>query len=295
MMKEEDFESGVNLFEKALQIDPDYALGYVGLAWAFQHKAISGNRKAFEKVIQNAEKSYQLNPQLAETNMVKAGSYSFQSQPDKAFLYYKEAYLINPNISELNFSIGVFFYNLGLTHQAKKYSLQAVELDPLYVFPLVSTAGILSSLGKFEEAEVYFKKAQELDPKNVWLNHHYFLLLLKKRELTKAKKHLKTLKNMGYEQKKINRYQAMLFALQGENETALSLYRKKGWTLLIIYSSLGMKDEALKLLEEGYEDSYLNLNISPFFDKLRDDPRFQKIISEAEKTYKERLKKYEDL
>ena len=49
----------------------------------------------------------------------------------------------------------------------------------------------------------------------------------------------------------------------------------------VMYAHLGDKDQAFALLEKSYEEHegliYL-LNVSPSFDPLRDDPRFQDLL-----------------
>jgi hypothetical protein len=63
-----------------------------------------------------------------------------------------------------------------------------------------------------------------------------------------------------------------------------------------------MKEEALDLLgkrnfdEDGFTPySYPALISNPFYENIRSDPRFQKIVGEQKKVYDERLGKYGDL
>ena len=92
------------------------------------------------------------------------------------------------------------------------------------------------------------------------------------------------------------RQKAILLAARGEKKKALAL----GVESSQVYSLLGMKDNAIKILqkllkrnEDAYE--YLYLRNNPHYDNLRDDPRFQKIVENSKKIYEERLKKYGDL
>ena len=63
-----------------------------------------------------------------------------------------------------------------------------------------------------------------------------------------------------------------------------------------------MKDEALEHLNKEIRKSvpypyifYFDLLNNPFYDNLRDDLRFEKIIKKEKKLYEEYLKKYSDL
>jgi serine/threonine-protein kinase len=49
----------------------------------------------------------------------------------------------------------------------------------------------------------------------------------------------------------------------------------------IIYAYLGDKDQAMRWLEEGYEEHEFlmtTLNVTPEWDPLRDDPRFHDLL-----------------
>ena len=50
----------------------------------------------------------------------------------------------------------------------------------------------------------------------------------------------------------------------------------------IVYAGLGKQDEALDWLKKGYQErvAVMNrLNIEPYFDSLRSDPRFADLVS----------------
>ena len=90
---------------------------------------------------------------------------------------------------------------------------------------------------------------------------------------------------------------ALLCAAKGKKEKALSL-RKNG----PVYSLLGMKEEALKYLNnqtkkgnEHFQYSYLLLRNSPFYDNLRDNAQFKEILMKQKENYEEKLKEYGDL
>ncbi len=85
-----------------------------------------------------------------------------------------------------------------------------------------------------------------------------------------------------------------MYAGKGDKDKALAL-SKNG----IIYSLLGMKDEALQYITnevkkdyEHFQYTYLSLETSPFYVSLRGDARFQDIVKKQKKKYEERLKKF---
>ena len=51
-----------------------------------------------------------------------------------------------------------------------------------------------------------------------------------------------------------------------------------------IYSTLSEKDEAFRWLEKTYQDrvsTMVQLNVDPFMDNIRSDPRFKEYLKKA--------------
>ncbi len=87
---------------------------------------------------------------------------------------------------------------------------------------------------------------------------------------------------------------ALLLAAKGKKEEALALHKNSE-----VYALLSMKDEAIEHLNREirgevsvpYAYYYFLLN-NPFYDNLRSDPRFKKIVKREKKLYDSELKKY---
>ena len=67
-----------------------------------------------------------------------------------------------------------------------------------------------------------------------------------------------------------------------------------------VYSLLGMKDEAIMYIKKEIGKRrrpylfYHNLQNNHFYNSLRDDARFEKIVAEEKRLYEEHLAKYSD-
>lgn len=92
----------------------------------------------------------------------------------------------------------------------------------------------------------------------------------------------------------IKKYRAILYAANGERELSLSFDKN-----IEVLALLGMKDEAIKLLDEEILKReiipyiyYFDLLNNPFYDNLRDDTRFKGIVQREKTLYEEHLKKY---
>jgi hypothetical protein len=102
--------------------------------------------------------------------------------------------------------------------------------------------------------------------------------------------------------------QALLCAARGEKDKALELISGKEAMNVVTtgtYIFLGMKDEAIRTIEEGIERgfevqrqylfAYPLLNKNPIFKTLKSEPRFQEILHREKAKYKEKLKKFAPL
>ncbi len=293
--KQDDFKAAIKLLKKAVECDPNYVLAYTGLVWAYQHHyQITGNRRDLAVVIQNIEKAYDLDPSLVDTNAAIGWVHLLKGEYDKAYQHFKKALEIGPNTPQLNHIIGLFYRNFGLLHQAIDYASKNIEVDPFFLPSHSLLARCLIYSGKFREAEVKIIEALEIEPENFWSFQDYSLLYMMLRKAEKAEKYLNDAGKINPGYPGIQFYKALLLALKGEKKKAL-LLKKNG----IIYSLLGMKEEAIKYIQrvirkgnEHFQYSYLPLVHSIFYDGLRDDARFEDIVKSQKLKYDERVKKY---
>jgi len=296
--REKDFESAVKIFNKAVEIDPEYPWAYTGLAWIYQHhNQITDSKKYLPLVIKNQKKAYELDPNLADSNAAMAWTYYLSRDYAQSYHYYKRALEIDPNRGILNYLVGLFYQTIGLIHQAISFLSRAVELDPFYLVAHSYRSKLLIYLKEFKKAENSIEKAMEFEPDNFWSLVDKCLLYIMEEKIDEAEKLLGRVEKINPGYSIIPYYKSIIFALKGDKNRALAL-KKNG----LIYALLNMKDKAIKYIEdqankdyEHYQYSYLLLKNSPFYDNLRDDARFEEIVRKQKHKYEERLKKFGDL
>ena len=297
---EEDFTSGVEMFQKAIALDSTYALAYFGLMWAYEHHYQATHDLQDQKQAERfAENAWRLDPNSALTN---AGMgylwYEYRQNHDKAFECFKKALEINPNLGEVNFMAGMCYLYLGLYEKGINYLMKCTELDPAYFWGPYKLACCYMRSGQFEKALSYFDKYFQLAPIDpLILPGQYTSLNIIMRRYDKAEETLRKGEKFNPDAGWIKRYRAVMFADKGEKEKALALYRNSE-----VYALLGMNAEAIKCLQEEIRGSmvwpytfYQDLVNIRYYDKLRGDPRFVQIVAREKEIYEDALRRYGNL
>src|SRR5207302_8588309 len=130
--------SAIHYYEQALQVDPNFALAYCGLAdtYGWAGGQMMAGREAWAKEMELAEKALALDPNLAEAHL----------------------------------AMGTALFSMLGPHASEKELDRAVELNPNLVLAYDQYGWTFSEMGRFDEAIAAEKKALELDPLSTFLN-----------------------------------------------------------------------------------------------------------------------------
>lgn len=296
--KEEDFEHALVLANKAVELDPDSALGYIGLSYLYEnHFLLTNDVDDVEKEKAYIDKAYELNPGISEVNAALGLMRVREGKYDEAFSYIKAAVEINPNAFDSLHIAGMFYQFIGLFRRSAEYYSKALEFDPLNYLTLMNRGGTLFRTGDFEQALKDIEKSDRIMPDNTYNLDTMALILVLMKEYGRAEGVLKRLESLP---RGISFYSSLTGALYyaGIGKKAMALETERSGVVLAF---LGMKDEALERIEEAIRDntgfyrafySYLPLERLDVYDSLRDDPRFQKIVKKEKEKYEQKQKKY---
>ena len=295
--REEDFKAGVDMFNRAIAIDPNYAMAYMGLSWAYEHRFQVFGDERDSREAQKASSIFQrLAPDSALSNALQGYMcYEYKRDFDKAFAYLRKALAINANTAEVNFLVGMCYMYAGLYEAGSYYLTRAVALDPNYIWAPYKLACSQMWEGEFEEAARNFEKYFALTPIEplIWPGRYVALNIWLKR-YGKADEILARGAARTPNAEWVRKYKAILLAEKGEREKALALYRNSE-----VYALLGMADEAFRELHKEIRGTeaipyiyYSYLQHNPFYDNLRSDPRFYDLLARERKLHEEYMSKY---
>jgi TolB-like protein len=129
-----DIRKAIEQFQQAIERDPNYALGYVGLADSYSTLQLYGGVPADEtlpKARAAADRALQLDDSLAEAHTSSAVIYKNQWHWAEAEAEYKRAISLNPNYATAHQWFGFYYLAKRQFDDALREAKRAQDLDPL--------------------------------------------------------------------------------------------------------------------------------------------------------------------
>jgi tetratricopeptide (TPR) repeat protein len=280
-------------FQKAVEKDPAYALGYAGLADAYllQQEYGSGtSNETLSNARAYAQKALEIDPSLGEAHATLGLAAHYAYQWAEAESHFKKAIEMNPRHATAYQWYAATFRDRGRYPESLEIVLKARELDPLSGIIGVNTGLTYALNGDQRSAEEQFNRIIELD--RSWWGGYFWLglaeLIAGKRE--NALRNLEKGVEMNRSSRTLGTYGYTL-AVVGRKVEALTIarelerdYKRSGnfaVNIAAIYSGLGEKDTAFEWLDKAYEDrnsELTRLKWWPQAETLRSDPRFKEFL-----------------
>jgi len=287
---EDDLRKAISYFEEATRIDPDFALGYAGLADAHRQRSIWGDVPFSESapLIRAAVlKALQLDGSLAEGHTA-LGAIKFEYDWDwtGAEKDLQRALELNPNYADAHLEYSFLLSAVGRQSKAIEHIQRARELDPLSPATLSDVGRIYYRARQYEKAIEYYRKTIELDPTNVPVYGRLSNVYAVQGRYREAQAALEQGSRITGARRNLEAF-GYLYAVTGQTEKALDAIlelKQHGaqayYPIALIYLGLGDKDQAMAWLEKAYQERVfmIFLKTEPRLDPLRDDPRFQALL-----------------
>lgn len=277
------YRSGGQYFRRAIQLDPQYAAAYAGLA---ECAPLSEAKTA-------ALKAVELDPRSGEAHTA-LGFIEFFRDLDlpAAERELKTAIQLDPNYATAHHWYAFVLEARGRLPEASAEIAEAAQLDPLSLIIRSALAGGLAELGKQDAALAQLKIVFNMDPNFPKGHETLGRVYMKKGMYEEAIREFHTAEHYGGY--KLSGVVGYAYARQGNKKEALRLARElealerdsgsggAAEDLAYIEMGLGDRDRALKWLQKDYadhnDDGLMELKADPIFAPLRSDPRFQNLL-----------------
>ncbi|GMQ79528.1 MAG: hypothetical protein BMS9Abin02_2126 [Anaerolineae bacterium] len=165
----ESFLKAVEMYEKAIELDPDFALAYarVSVVHITLYNILSWDhtKERRQQAKTTLERAMQLDPDHPEVHFA-AGEYYHRiiRDYDRALNEYEVAFQGHPNDGEIAGELGDIYRHLGIWDKAEEYLLKAYELSPQGLYVAFDVAQYYHYQRKWQSAERYYNKAINADP-----------------------------------------------------------------------------------------------------------------------------------
>ncbi len=166
--KVSELQEAVVQFKKAIELDQNFVLAYVGLAETYMILNNSGAMSK-EDLLQNIRplvaKARELDSTLGEVYNIMGGLSEYEGDFITAEKYYRKAVELSPGYTVARHWLGLLLTNFtGRYDEAEAIYRRAVELDPLAANVRANLASVLSRQGKVEEAMSEAMKSLAINP-----------------------------------------------------------------------------------------------------------------------------------
>ena len=289
----QDLDTALSYFELALTKDPDYALGYLGIARVWGGRNQMGyvpTSEAAPKSQAAILKALELDDSLAEAHRVLAGAETWGKwdwpSAERAF---ERAIELNPNDADSRAYYSHFLNIVGRPDEAMTQIERALELDPFNALYRALYGVDLNFARRYDDAIAEFRKALTTSPNMPFaLNtlakafHHKAMY---EEALDAQRSYLAAIGHREGEEALTRRYAdggytgAMRRVADAVAASSLRT-QTRAYIVAGFYARAGDKKRALEWLERAFANRdpgmpYLRM---PEFDSVREDPRFQDLL-----------------
>ena len=134
----EGLDEGERLFRKALEIDPQLARAYVGLAFIYVYRIELGLGTSvadnLTKLMEAARNAVRLDPNDGETQLVLGHAFAYQGMADQALEQFAKAEALAPNNADRLISIAWLLPQFDQPDRAVELTEKALKLNPNYPY-----------------------------------------------------------------------------------------------------------------------------------------------------------------
>jgi TolB-like protein/Tfp pilus assembly protein PilF len=296
----DNIPKAIAFYEQAITRDPNYALAYAGLANAYillPFYTGADRRAVVPKAKDAALKALGLDPNLAEAHLA-LGKILFFGEIDLAgaMREYQRAIELKPNDATAHHWFGNdALAALGRFEEAIAEGKRAVELDPLSPIINADLGATFFYARRYDESATQLRKTLEIDPTFFYAHYNLGIALQAKGDLSGAIAEYEKAKQLSSGDLFMSALLAAAKAHAGDKGAALQMLSDLDkisqhrevlsyWRALL-YLSLNNKEEALRWLEQGFEErdgSNIGwIKVDPLLEPLHGDPRFEALVQKV--------------
>ena len=266
LLNRQGWEQAREAFSRAIELDPDYALAYAGLADCFSFLYMYAESSATNRLQAetNSRLALQLAPDVAQVHASRGLALSHSKHHEQAEAAFRRAIELDPRLFDAYYFYGRDSFTQGKLEQAAALFEQAANARPDDYQALALLAQVYRALGKEKERADARQRTLEAIEKRLQTSPNDSRALcfgsLNLLEAGQTEKGLQWLKR----------------AEESDPDDALNLYN-----VACVYSNMGEIEKGIDCLEQSVRKGMAQMDWITHdtdLDNLRDHPRFKALL-----------------
>ncbi|MGB6642438.1 MAG: tetratricopeptide repeat protein, partial [Thermoanaerobaculia bacterium] len=162
----------LQMFTRAIEIDPEFALGHAGLAdlSSYARMYYGGSDTDLERADEASRKALELAPELAEAHASRGLALSLQDRYREAAEAFETAIRLDPQLFEAHYFYGRASWQQGKLEEAAKHFKQAMKVRPEDFQAPALLGSVYNGLGQPDKHRECQRLAYEIIMKHLELN-----------------------------------------------------------------------------------------------------------------------------
>jgi eukaryotic-like serine/threonine-protein kinase len=291
----EDADAAITHFERAVQLDPKFALAHDGLGACYVNRVLKGlgSMSDFERADAAFEKALLLDQNIVEARMLRVFVYLWRGEKQKARAEVARMRREAPNEAVVYFVKATLHRLDGEYERALRSYDRLVRLDPAaHIVAGCNRALISIFRGRFDEAKREIEKASESEPDNPLVQTFTALTLYYLGNVRDAAELMSEVVEQHPRMPGVRPFLAIFLSALGRHEEAHAQLTEQvrknaevdpdiAYALGSVYALEGERDEAFKWLACSIALGNENrpcFEHDPSWAALREDARFQELM-----------------
>jgi len=287
----ESITKSIELYEKAITLDPNYAEAYAEIANSVYLGTYYSGRNPKEASVLAREylnKAEEINNKISRIYTVKGLIFNIERQYEEAEKAFETAIKLSPNDLTARHQYSTYFYYTQQPEKQLEQAEIAYKLDPLSFATANSYFTALMANNKFEEAERLMNNIEKSSDQNnkFVINRSYFRLFMAQKDY---KRTIEPLKKLASEQAVYNRFLGYSYGQVGDTINAykaINTIRAKGreneinYMTAVVFAGLKKRDSVLYYLDQVRNDQtrMFKRELYDFYSFLFEDSEFLEIL-----------------
>ncbi|HSS19865.1 MAG TPA: protein kinase [Pyrinomonadaceae bacterium] len=291
-----DCDAAIEHFQRAIELDPNFALALDGLGASYVNRVFKGfgGAEDYERAEEAFSKALSIDPKLVEARMLMVFVYLWRGQKQKAREEVAKARAEAPDEAVVHFVKATLHRLDGEYGRALRSYDRLMRLDPAaHVVASYNRALVYMYMGNFEETNKQLDHAG--DPENPLVQTFRALALYYTGQTDEAATRMQEVVAKHPRLHGIRPFMAMFLSAQGKHEEALAQLNESvirtaevdpdiAYSVASVYAVEGMRTQAFAWLARSIalgNENYLCFESDPNWAALRNDEQFKELMKKV--------------